>query len=35
MAGLEDALFSLLEKKDEIKYWLDEKIKNIPLPIYG
>ena len=35
MAGLEDALFSLLEKKDEIQYWLDDKRKNIPLPIYG
>ena len=35
MAGLEDALFSLFEKKDEIQYWLDKKRKTIPLPIYG
>ncbi|MEC8720820.1 MAG: glutamate--cysteine ligase, partial [Candidatus Thermoplasmatota archaeon] len=35
MAGLEDALFSLYEKKDEIQQWLDKKRETIPLPIYG
>ena len=35
MAGLEDALFSLFEKKDEIQHWLSEKRETIPLPIYG
>jgi len=35
MAGLEDALFSLFEKKDEIQNWLSKKRETIPLPIYG
>ena len=35
MAGLEDALFSLFEKKDEIQHWLSKKRETIPLPIYG
>ena len=35
MAGLEEALFSLFEKKDEIHQWLEKKRDEIPLPIYG
>ena len=35
MAGLEEALFLLLEKKDEIQHWLQKQRENIPLPIYG
>ena len=29
MAGLEDALFSLFEKKDEIQHWLCKKRETI------
>ena len=34
MAGLEDALFSLFEKKDEIQHWLSKKEKQF-LSHYG
>ena len=35
MAGLEDALSSLLEKRDEIQNWLEKQREKIPVPIYG